>query len=288
MKRRSRYIFNPVLWVLGFFCIFPLVVTFTNSFMTESEILCNYTSKLNLFDMLDGITEKYVRMSVIPRMFCLDQYAQTLVYQPAFLHLLLNSLKITLPVTLGNLVISLPAAYGFTRCPRKIGDILFALYTAVMLLPLQAVLAPNYIIADLLHLKDSYLAIILPGIFSPFGVFLLRQNLKTFPAPYFEAAEIDGAGHGYILLFILIPQLKSSIAALFMLTFIEYWNMVEQAVVFITDYTREPLSVYLSRLSDGRIALVFAASCIYMLPCLWFLSAGRENLEKGIELSGLR
>jgi multiple sugar transport system permease protein len=99
---------------------------------------------------------------------------------------------------------------------------------------------------------------------------------------------MDGAGNRHILLFIVLPQMQSSAAALCILTFIEYWNLVEQAVIFITDYTREPLSVYLSRLSEGHTALVFAASCVYMLLPLWFLFSGQEHLERGIELSGVK
>jgi multiple sugar transport system permease protein len=160
-----------------------------------------------------------------------------------------------------------------------------------MLMPLQAVLVPNYIAAAFMGIRPEYPgypAIILPGIFSPFGVFLMRQTIKAVPPEYFEAAEIDGAGNWYILFWIVLPQIKSSAAALCMLVFIEYWNVVEQAIIFIDDFTREPLSVYLSRLADGRMGLIFAASCLYMFPPLWFLFAGQKDLEKGIELSGLK
>ena len=73
-----------------------------------------------------------------------------------------------------------------------------------------------------------------------------------------------------------------------MLMFIEYWNVVEQAVIFIDDFRKEPLSVYLSRLAEGRTGLIFAASCIYMFLPLWFLFSGQKDLEKGIELSGVK
>jgi multiple sugar transport system permease protein len=288
MKGKTR---NPLLipvFLTGFLFLLPLIITFTNSFMGEPEILLNYSSQLSIFDILEGVTEKFIGIRLIPRKIDAGQYAQVLVNQPAFLVLLFNSLKIALPVTLGNLTISLLTAYGFTLCRWKYKEALFTAYVVVLLLPLQAVLVPNYIVAGLLHIKDSYLAIILPGIFAPFGVFLLRQNLKSFPPSYFEAARMDGAGNWYILLFIVLPQMKSSAAALSMLTFIEYWNLVEQALIFITDYTREPLSVYLSRLSSGHTALVFAASCVYMLLPLLFLFSGQEYLEKGIELSGVK
>jgi len=157
-----------------------------------------------------------------------------------------------------------------------------------MLMPLQAVLVPNFIIADIMGIRESYLAIIMPGIFAPFGVFLMRQSMKVIPPAYFEAARMDGAGEWYIFFHVVAPQVKASIAALMMLTFIEYWNIVEQAIIFITDYRLEPLSVYLSRIAAGRMGLVFAASCVYMFLPLWFLMVGQKDLEKGIELSGVK
>ncbi|MDR0312375.1 MAG: carbohydrate ABC transporter permease, partial [Treponema sp.] len=188
----------------------------------------------------------------------------------------------------GALAVGMLTAYGFTLWKWKHKERLFLVYIVVMLMPLQAVLVPNYIVAAFFGIQKSYLAIILPGIFSPFGVFLARQSMKAIPEAYFEAAKIDGAGNWYIFFRVLLPQLKSTVAALCMLTFIEYWNVVEQAVIFIDDYRFEPLSIYLSRLSDGRTALIFAASCVYMFLPVWFLFAGQRDLEKGIELSGVK
>jgi multiple sugar transport system permease protein len=179
-------------------------------------------------------------------------------------------------------------AYGFTVWKWKYKQAVFFAYIVVMMMPLQAVLVPNYIVADKLGLTQSYAAIILPGIFAPFGTFLLWQSMKSIPQAYYEAAQMDGAGPFYIFSRIVIPQMKSGIAALTMLTFIEYWNLVDQAVIFIKDYFKEPLSVYLSRMADGRIALIFAASCVYMYLPLWFLVIGQKDLEKGIELSGVK
>jgi multiple sugar transport system permease protein len=279
---------RAALCVTGLLFLIPLIITFTNSFMDEGEILLNYAARLNVFDVFEGLSEKFIRMSVVPQKAGAGQYAEVLVNRPAFMALLFNSIRISLPVTAGSLAVSLLTAYGFTFCRWKYRDALFAVYVVVMLLPLQAVLVPNYIAAGVLHIRDSSLAIILPGVFSPFGVFLLRQNLKAFPPSYFEAAVMDGAGNAQILLFIILPQIQSSAAALCMLTFVEYWNVVEQAVIFITDYTKEPLSVYLSRISGSHTALVFAASCVYTLPPLWFLFTGQEHLERGIELSGVK
>ena len=288
MRWRKQCLGIPILISLGILFLLPLAVTFCNSWMTETEILQNYTAKPDTFDLADGITERFMRFRLIPSRVTFGQYQEILLQQPSFMILILNSLKLTLPVTGGSLIISVLTAYGFTVWNWKYKEALFRVYVIVMLMPLQAVLVPNYIIADRLQITDSYLAIILPGIFSPFGVFLMRQGMRAIPVAYFEAARMDGADSFYILVKIVVPQLKSSAAALCMLVFIEYWNLVEQAVVFISDYTREPLSVYLSRIAGGKIGLVFAASCVYMFLPLWFLLAGQKSLEKGIELSGVK
>jgi len=287
-SRRNRLVTVFFLVIPGALFLFPLAVTVSGSFMTEKAILLNYSSRITSFDLGVGLTERFKKILLIPNPVSVEQYAGVLIDQPSFLVLLLNSIKITLPVTLGALCTGLLTAYGFTLWQWKYKEQVFLGFIVVMLMPLQAVLVPNYIIAAILGIQKSYLAIILPGIFSPFAVFLVRQSMKAIPPAYFEAAKIDGAGNWYILFHILIPQLKSTIAALCMLTFIEYWNMVEQAVIFIDDYRLEPLSIYLSRLADGRIALVFAASCVYMFLPIWFLFSGQKDLEKGIELSGVK
>lgn len=278
----------PVLVIVGIIFILPLVVTLTNAFMSESEIATNYTTALSSFDISEGITKRDIHINLIPNSVTFDQFMAVLVYQPTFLLLLVNSMKLAIPVVAGNLVVSLLSAYGFTIWKFKYKEALFFVYVIVMLMPLQAVLVPNFIIADKLNITNSYLAIILPGIFAPFGTFLLRQTMKSIPGEYIEAAKIDGANSFYIFTYVIIPQMKSGIAALIMLVFIEYWNLVEQAVIFIKDYYKEPLSLFLSRLADGRVGIIFAASCVYMVLPLWLLLVGQEDLEKGIELSGIK
>jgi multiple sugar transport system permease protein len=267
--------------------LFPLLVTFAGSFMTETEIMLRYSAATTVFDLASGTT-RFAQMSLMPNQATLSQYLSVLFLQPSFLILLGNSAKIALPAVAGNVVVSTLAAYGFHAWKSKASDAVFAVYVVVMLMPLQAVIVPNYIIADTLGIKDSYLAIILPGIFSPFGAFLIKQAMKSLDPACFEAASADGAGHFTLFLRIFCPQMKSAMAALAMLSFIEHWNIVEQAVVFIKDYYREPLSVYLSRIASGSAGIAFAASCVYMAFPLTLLAMGQDSLEMGIELSGIK
>ena len=274
--------------VLAAIFMFPLITTISNSFMTPNEISQNYNTRLSIFDILDGTDRNYVDIQLIPEEVSLSQYSDLILGSPAFIILMLNSLKLTLPVVVGNLLFSIFTAYGFTIWRWKHKETVFFIYIVVMLMPLQAVLVPNYIIAENLGLTNSYLAIILPGIFSPFGTFLLRQSMKAIPSDYLEAARVDGAGTLRMFFSIVLPQMKSGMAALTMLVFIEYWNVVDQVIIFIKDSFKEPLSVFLSRMSGDSSSLIFAASVLYLFLPLWFLTVGQKELEQGIELSGIK
>jgi len=91
-----------------------------------------------------------------------------------------------------------------------------------------------------------------------------------------------------VLLSIIVPLLKPAIAALSILIFIEYWNVVEQALIFITDSSREPLSLYLASIARTDYGVIFAASCFYMVPALLVFLYGQEYLVEGIQLSGMK
>ena len=106
----------------------------------------------------------------------------------------------------------------------------------VMLMPLQLTLVPNYLVANWLGIQNSSLAIILPAMFQPLGVFLIRQQIQDFPQETLEAARLDGASEYRIYRSIVKPNLSSAIAAALILIFIDNWNIVDQAVIFL----REP------------------------------------------------
>ena len=159
-----------------------------------------------------------------------------------------------------------------------------------MLLPFQVTLVPNYIVAQKLGIMGSRLSIILPGIFGTFGVFLLRQYMASIPPSYIEAAKIDGAGHLSIFLKIVIPLLKPGLAALFILLFMDNWNMVEQPLIFLSNPLDEPLSLFLSNINNEEPGIAFAASFIYMHPLILVFLYGEEYMVTGIgmQLSGIK
>ena len=259
----------------------PLIITFTNSFMSSKEVEQNYS--------VNGIAEnEYIDMNIIPEKVTLSQYGELLFDSPVYLNMFWNSVKIAVPIVIGQILVSALGAYAFTVLKFRGKELLFFLYIIVMLLPLQVTLMPNYLVADWFNMTDSYLAIILPGIFNPFGVFLLRQFMKSMPDAYLEAAQIDGAGHGRIFLSIVVPMIKPGIAAAAMLTLLDYWNLVDQAVIFIQDAEKQPLSTFLAQINSGDIGLAFAGSCFYAVPMLLVLLYGQEHLKQGIAITGIK
>ncbi len=260
--------------ILGVILMYPLVITFTNSLMGQSEIKKHYMAQT-------------ITMKLIPDRITLEAYKNLLFTRPQYLMYFWNSVKITGAIIIGQLIISIFAAYGFTVAKFKGKNIIFWIYIIIMLLPTQVTLVPSYMVITKLNLINHYLALILPGIFNPFGTFLLTAYMKDIPKEYMEAAQMDGASNMQTLGYVFLPILKSGVFAVVMLTLIEYWNIVEQALVLIRDLFKQPLSIYLSYIGEEP-SMVFAASCFYMFPVLWGFLYGHEYLVQGLELSGVK
>ena len=169
-----------------------------------------------------------VILAVIPLLFVAgksvqvpEEYLILLFKRPLYLRMMWNSLIITIPVLVGQLLLAPLAAYGFWQCRWKYKEILFYLYMIVMLMPLQLTLVPNYLVANWLGIQNSSLAIILPAMFQPLGVFLIRQQIQDFPQETLEAARLDGASEYRIYRSIVKPNLSSAIAAALILIFID-------------------------------------------------------------------
>ncbi|SKC85209.1 carbohydrate ABC transporter permease [Maledivibacter halophilus] len=281
----NKSIMTYILIIIGIIYIFPILLTFTNSLMSIGEIEENYSTEDGIFSDDDY---KYIDMNIIPETVTFNQYRHIFLNTPTYINMFWNSVKLTFPILIGQLIVSSVVAYMFTVLRFKFKEILYFLYILVMLLPLQVTMVPNYIVADMLNIKDSYLAIIIPLIFNPFGVVLLRQYMKVFPYSYVEAAQMDGAGHLYIFTKLVLPMIKSGIVSLGILTFIDCWNIVDQAIVFIRESHRQPLSVFLSSINQGEIGVAFASSSFYAIPILLVFFYGQKYLEDGIQTAGLK
>ena len=290
MRRKKRYFSRGMLTVLAavfaFLFLMPTVLTITNSFMTQSEITANYGQVFqNATDGKSYIKDK-INLKFIPDKVSFTQYFTVLLKSPDFLYKFWNSVSLVAPIVLAQLAVASVAAYGFTRWRGKIRDTIFFAYVILMLMPYQVTLVPNYLVSDFLGLLNTRWAIILPGAFAPFSVFLLTKSMRRIPASLIESAKLDGAGEWHIFWNICLPQCRSALYSIAILVFIDYWNMVEQPLILLPDASQQPLSVYLSQINAGEIGIAFAAAVIYMVPGLLMFLHGEAYLVEGITYAG--
>ena len=276
--------------VAAFFAILfllPTVLTITNSFMSSSEIAANYGKVFATTDTGGKvyIAEK-VNLKFIPDMVSFSQYITVLFKSPEYLLKFWNSVILVVPIVVFQLLVASLAAYSFTRYRGKFKEVIFFIYIIVMLMPYQVTLVPNYLVSDWLHILNTNWAIWLPGIFSPFGVFLLTKFMRRIPVSVMEAAKIDGAGEWQIFTKICMPLCKGALYSIAILVFIDYWNMVEQPLILLSDPEMHPLSVFLSKINAGEVGLAFAVATIYMVPSLLIFLYGEDYLVQGITYSG--
>ncbi len=264
--------------------LLPTVLTITNSFMSESEINSNYGMVFET--TTGGYVSKHVNLKFIPDKVTLSQYITGLVKSPAYLIKFWNSVILVAPIVVFQVAIAAVAAYSFTRWRGKVRSLIFFFYVILMLMPYQVTLVPNYLVAEKLGTLNTRWAIILPGIFAPFSVFLLTKFMRRIPYALIESAKIDGAGEWQIFTRICLPQCRSALFSIAILVFIDYWNMVEQPIVLLSDAEKQPLSVYLSSINAGEIGLAFAMAVIYMIPSLLIFLKGEEYLVEGIAHQG--
>lgn len=274
----------------AFLFLTPTVLTMANSFMSKTEIAANYGAILdNSSENREGgktfISEK-VNLKFIPDRVTVSQYATVLLRSPEYLLKFWNSVILVVPIVVFQLFIAAGAAYSFTRFRGRLREIIFFIYIILMLMPYQITLVPNYLVSKWLNILDTRWAIWLPGIFAPFSVFLLTKFMRRIPDSLIESAEIDGAGEWQIFTKVCLPMSKSSLFSVAILVFIDYWNMVEQPLILLSDQEMHPLSVFLSKINTGEVGLAFAVATIYMVPTLLLFLYGEEYLVEGIAYSG--
>lgn len=291
-KRRQKERFLSIVLAVfigfaAFMFIVPTILTISNSFMTSNEITANYGAMLN---NMNGTEKTFIsdklNLKFIPDKVTFSQYVSVLFKSPEYLLKFWNSVILVVPITVFQLLVALFASYGFARSSGKLKNIIFFSYIILMLMPYQVTLVPNFLVADKFGLLNTRWSIILPGIFSPFSVFLLTKIMRRIPSSYIEAAKLDGASEWQILFHICIPLCKSALFSVALLVFIDYWNMVEQPLIMLKDKEMHPLSIFLSEINTGDIGLAFAVAVIYMVPSLLMFLYGEEYLVEGITYSG--
>lgn len=291
--RPSRIIFLIfALFILITFAalfLFPTVFTFTNSFMSTTEISANYGKVFTGLGLSGNgghvfINEK-VNMQLIPDRVSFSQYSTVLFKSPEYLMKFWNSVIYVVPIVVFQLLIAAGASYAFARVNTKFRSIVFFVYIILMLMPYQVTLVPNFLVINEMNLLNTRWAIILPGVFSPFAVFILTKYMRRIPKAMVEAAMLDGAGEWNIFWKIYMPMCRATLYSVAILVFIDYWNMVEQPLILLTDSELYPLSVFLSKINEADTGVALAIAVIYMVPPVLLFLYSEDYLIEGISYS---
>ncbi len=276
-----------ILLVIAVMFVAPIVLTITNSFMSQSEIKASY-GQVFATDTNGGKTyvSDKVELKFIPDMVSFEQYKKVLFDTTDYLYKFWKSFILVVPIVILQIVVAALAGYGFSRYDSKLKTVIFFVYIILMLMPYQVTLVPNYLVAKNIGISNTNWAIWLPGIFSPFSVYLITKFMKRIPSSLLEAAQMDGCNDFKVFRLVSFPLTKGCMVSCAILIFIDYWNMVEQPVIMFKDESQYPLSVFLSRINEGEIGLAFCVATIYMFLPLFIFLYGEEYLVEGISFQG--
>ena len=278
IKRVFTY---AVLGLLAVIALFPLLYMVTNSFMGGAEFRRYYG------DLSQGLSGRNP-LHLIPEWITLNGYWEIFISRPHYMMKFWVSLFLSASILAGQMIVAVLGGYAFARFKFPGRNVIFFVIVLLMMLPYQVTLVPNYIVLDGLGLIGSYASLIIPGVFSAFGVFLMRQVMMALPNHIFEAARLDGAGSWRALWRVCLPNCKPGLAALAILSFADSWNMVEQPLVFLKDANRYPLSVFLTQVNAMRPEVSFAVGLLSVAPALLLFLRFKDEMVLGIEYSAVK
>ncbi len=220
----------------------------------------------------------------------LDAYRELFGVMPVW-RIVGNSFGIAVATTVLQLITSSMAAYAFARLPFRGRNVVFAVYLATLMIPLQVLVVPLFIEMTRLQLNDTYFALLAPTIASAFGVFLLKQAMEGVPRELDEAATIDGAGHLRIFTTIMLPLVRPSLATLAVFAFMSSWNSFLWPLVVIRSPELMTLPLGLATLRGQFTTewdVVMAGSVVSIIPIALLYIVAQRHIIAGMAHTGLK
>lgn len=228
----------------------------------------------------------------LPTQFQIENYGAPFKSNVPFEKFFFNSLKITLAVTIGQLFTCSTAGYAFARLRFPGRNLLFIMLLASLMVPVQVTIIPIFLTMRSLGLIDTHLAVILPGLVSAFGVFLMRQFFKQMPQELFDAARVDGAGHIRTFIQIALPLAGPPLATLGVITFNAVWNSYFLPLIFLNSWDNMTLPQGIALLTGymgaGNPSVVMAAVTMAILPVLIVFMIAQRWIIEALTRSGLK
>jgi multiple sugar transport system permease protein len=267
----GQFLLIALFVVVTIIFVMPLVVMVLSAFKPQSEIL-------------------RIPPSFWPEAPTLDNF-RTVLNEAPYGTWYRNSMVVAVAVTAMNLLTSSLGGYIFANFDFPLKQPLFILILITLMIPFPVLLIPNYIIANRLGVLNSLWALILPGMVSAFGIFLMRQFAAGIPRDLIEAARLDGASEWSIFARIVAPLMRPALAALGVFTFLASWNDYLWPLVAINDLDKSTIPLALAFFNDFRATrydLVMAAATMAVIPVLVVFLIFQRHIVKALVLAGMR
>lgn len=276
----SRILLHGFLMLLAVIFMFPFVWSLLTSLKTMPEVLK---------PMPSGSIAEIVEY-MVPNFWRWENYQQVFETVP-FGRFYLNTIIVTVVRTLGGVFIASIAGFAFAQLRFKGRDFIFFVMLAGLMVPDQVLIVPRYILMREFGWLDTYQGLIIPLLFSAFGVFLLRQFFLGIPRDFFEAAQLEGANPFRIYRDIYLPLARPAISAFGFLTFLWSWNEFFWALIITNSTDMRVLSVGIALFQgqyNTNTAVMLAAANMATIPLIVLFLFFQKQLVEGIALTGVK
>ena len=277
----KKIIAAGILVVTAGICLVPVLFLVAGTFMGNQEIYKCVAPAL-------GGKDGFAIWHFIPLYPTLQNVVELLLDSPEYFQMFWNSMFYTGAILAGQLVFGMPAAWGLARYQFRGRKAAYGLFILVMMMPFQVTMLSQYFVLNWLNLLDAPGAVILPGIFSTFSVFIMYRFFRGLPESVMEAARVDGAGEFQIFIHVGIPLGSSGILSAMVFSFLDCYSMLEQPMTFLKTKSLWPLSLFLPEITEQNAGFSFCASLVTVLPAMFVFLAGQDYLEQGIAAAGTK
>lgn len=272
MRRKiSSIALNIVLLLMGIVTVYPFVWMVCSSFKQNKEIVA-------------------LKQQLLPNAVTLVNYGNMNAHFN-FMRFFMNSLFITLAVTVMVVYTSTICGFVLSKYQFKGRNLLFSFVLSTMMIPWCVTIIPKYSMIRWFGWLDSYTALLVPAMFSGFGIFMMKQHIASLPDEILEAARIDGAGEFYIFHKIVFPMAKNGISSIAIFQFLWCWEDFLWPYLIINDEKKQLLSVGLkmfNRQYSTDYGALFAATTISIIPVLVIYLIFQKQFIAGIAASAVK
>ncbi len=272
MRRKvCKIALNLILLALGLITVYPFIWMLSSSFKQNREIMA-------------------LEQHLLPQVFTVDNYIN-MNARFNFLRFFANSLLVTIVVTLAVIYTSTLCGFVLSKYKFKGREILFSFVLGTMMIPWCVTIIPKYSMIQSFGWLDSYKALIIPAMFSGFGIFNMKQHIATLPDEILEAARIDGANEFFIFHRIIFPMAKNGISSIAIFQFLWTWEDYLWPYLVINAREKQLLAVGLKMFSgqySTDYGALFAATAISIIPVLLIYLVFQKQFIAGVASAAVK